>query len=78
MLDALVKPIEEASGVLERVAARDLTVLMEGTYEGDFVRMKESLNTAVTNLDEALSEVRVGTEHVGHAADEIMNSAPDG
>lgn len=74
-LDAILKPIEEASAVLERVAARDLSARVKGDYRGDHTRIKSSLNTATENLDQALSQVAVGSEQVASAATEISSGS---
>lgn len=74
-LDAVVAPINEASQVLQRVAARDLAVRMQGNYQGDYARIKESLNLAVTNLDEALTQVGVGAHQVASAAGQISGGS---
>jgi methyl-accepting chemotaxis protein len=74
-LDAVAKPIHEASSVLGKIAARDLTVRMEGNYEGDFAQIKNALNTAVQNLDDALTEVQAASEQVAAAADEISSGS---
>jgi methyl-accepting chemotaxis protein len=39
-LDAITTPITEASDVLQRVAARDLTTRMQGNYRGDFAKSR--------------------------------------
>lgn len=70
-LDAMVRPIDEASSVLARIAERDLTARMEGEYMGDFARIKESLNTAIQNLHDALCEVSAGAEQVASASQQI-------
>jgi methyl-accepting chemotaxis protein len=70
-LNAVVTPIDEAAAVLERVAARDLTARMLGNYQGDFSRIKESINSAVTNLDDALSQVAAASEQVSAAGNQI-------
>jgi len=70
-LDAVVTPLHEASTVLERVAARDLSVRMQGDYQGDYAALKASLNTAVTNLDEGLSLVATGAEQVSYASRQL-------
>src|SRR5882724_2714678 len=46
-LDAITSPITEASGVLQRIAERDLNVRMHGSYRGDFVKLKDAINQAV-------------------------------
>lgn len=71
LLAAVVAPINEAAQVLEKVAARDLTVRMEGSYQGDYARIKEALNTAVEQLDQGLAQVAVASEQVASASEQI-------
>jgi methyl-accepting chemotaxis protein len=68
-LDAVLVPIDEASRVLDRVANRDLTIRMRGEYRGEYDRIKQSMNLALDNLENALSEVLGTTDQVGVAAD---------
>ncbi|MBI3658736.1 MAG: MCP four helix bundle domain-containing protein [Acidobacteria bacterium] len=75
ILDAISAPIAEASAVLEKVAARNLSVHMTGDYKGDYAQIKNGLNTAIQNLDEALAQVAVGTEQVTAAAGEISSGS---
>ena len=70
-LDAVIGPINEASDVLERVASRDLTARMQGEYQGDHARIKESLNMAVENLEKALQQVAIGAEQVAAASVQV-------
>ena len=74
-LDAVLEPINEASEVLERMAERDLTARVRGDYKGDHARIKESLNTAIDNLENALSEVAATAGQVASAADEIAGGS---
>ena len=71
LLEAVAKPINEASDCLQRVAERDLTAQMTGEYKGDFDKIKTALNTALDNLSEGLGQVSVGAEQVASAATEI-------
>ncbi len=64
MLDAIVKPVQEASTVLRRIADRDLTARVEGAYRGDHALIKDALNKATAKLQSALIEV-------GRAVDEV-------
>ncbi len=75
MLDVIVAPINEAASVLARVAARDLTPRVTGEYRGDYAKMSESLNVAVTNLEGALLQVVVGAQQVATASSEISASS---
>jgi methyl-accepting chemotaxis protein len=70
-LDAMVHPLAEASGVLRRAAARDITARMTDTYSGDMAEFKLTLNSAVTNLDEALAQVSGAAEQVAAASEQI-------
>jgi methyl-accepting chemotaxis protein len=74
-LDAIVTPINEASEVLERVAAKDMTVRMQGDYKGDYARIKQSLNAAVDNLDQGLGQVSLGAEQVASASAQISSGS---
>ena len=70
-LNAVVAPINETSQVLERIARKDLTARMSGTYKGDLARIKEAVNTAAVNLDQALQQVARTAEQVASASGQI-------
>jgi methyl-accepting chemotaxis protein len=74
-LDAILEPITEAQQALERVAARDLTARVTGEYEGDHAKIKDSLNTAVANLDEGLGTVNMSADQVASAAEQISSGS---
>ncbi len=74
-LDAIIHPIEDATTVLEQVAQRDLHVRVTGEYRGDHARIKTALNTAVQNLEEAMSGVHAAAEQVSTAAQHISGSS---
>ncbi|MCO4100811.1 MAG: HAMP domain-containing protein [Gemmatimonas sp.] len=75
LLDNVSGPLREASSVLQKVAARDLSARMDGHYAGEFVDMQEALNAAVTNLDQALAEVSAAAEQVAGAGIEISSGS---
>jgi len=74
-VDSIVQPLNDASGILERIAQRDLQVRMEGSYTGDHAKMKETVNTAVGNLDESLSQVTMSASQVDSAAGQISSGS---
>jgi len=74
-LDAVIGPINEAAGALEKVAQRDLTARMTGEYKGDHAKIKNALNMAVTNLDDGMLQVSLGAEQVTSAAGEISSGS---
>ncbi|MBS1795245.1 MAG: HAMP domain-containing protein [Acidobacteria bacterium] len=75
MLDAVAEPIDEAADCLRKVAGRDLTVKMTGDYKGEFAVIKESLNTALVNLDEGMRHISEGAEQVAEAAGQISEGS---
>jgi methyl-accepting chemotaxis protein len=75
LLEAVQRPINEASAVLQSVAAKDLTVRMVGNYEGEYARIKTALNTALDNLDSGLGLMAAGAEQVSAAVVEIASSS---
>lgn len=74
-LDAMVAPVNEAITVLERVESRDLAVRMQGDYQGDFATIKNTLNTALKNLDEGLQTVAHSSVQVQSAAEHISSGS---
>jgi len=74
-LDAIIGPINEASQVLEKVAARDLTARIEGQYGGDLAKIRKALNTAADNLDSALNQVVNGADQVASASRQISDGS---
>lgn len=70
-LVAVQAPIAEAAQVLAKLAERDLRVKMEGDYRGEYLKIKDAMNTAAVNLDRALTRVAVGSEQVSSAASQI-------
>jgi methyl-accepting chemotaxis protein len=75
LLDAVLSPIREVQATLEKVAARDMTARMNGAYAGEFDKMKESLNQAVANLHDGLSQVSIASEQVAGAVVQIGQSS---
>jgi len=74
-LEAAVAPIAEARSVLDQVAARDLTARMKKEYQGDHAAIKEALNAATAQLEEALSEVDAASREVAHAGEQIADGS---
>jgi methyl-accepting chemotaxis protein len=74
-LDAVIRPVDEASSVLKRLAENDLTRRMTGNYRGDHDAMKEALNSALDNLERTLKGVSEGAGQVAAAAGEISSGS---
>ncbi|HET9599563.1 MAG TPA: methyl-accepting chemotaxis protein [Anaeromyxobacteraceae bacterium] len=74
-LDATVGPVRASVTALERLAARDLTARMEGSFRGDHVRLKDAVNATAEHLQEALREVSRAVDQVAAASGQIASSA---
>lgn len=77
LLAAIAAPLSEAGRTLEQVANRNLEVRMEGTFAGEFARMQESLNSAVGQIGNTLSEVRAAAYEVDAAATQLATGSQD-
>ncbi|MEQ1632426.1 MAG: methyl-accepting chemotaxis protein, partial [Planctomycetota bacterium] len=75
LVDAVATTMAEANAALVRLAARDLTVRMNGSYRGNFATMQKSFNTAAAALAETLTEVKMASEQVAAAAGEIQQTS---
>ena len=56
-LDAVINPINEATGVLDELSRGNLSVRVEGEYEGDHAIIKNALNTTIDTLRAHIGEV---------------------
>ena len=54
ILEAVSAPLDEAKGVLARVAVNDYTTQVEGNYEGAFAELKNSINSVLGTLKRIL------------------------
>jgi methyl-accepting chemotaxis protein len=74
-LDAVIAPVQDATAVLERVADKDMTARVTGTYQGDHARIKDAVNAAAETLDQSLQQVAVGSDQIASAAGQIGTGA---
>jgi methyl-accepting chemotaxis protein len=77
ILDAFVKPINESSVVLEKIAGGDLTAQMKGDYKGDFLKIKQSINSTAGSLRNALNEVSGAVASTASAAAQISSGSEE-
>ena len=60
MLAAIGESMQAVSETLERMAERDLTARVTGEFRGAFRAIQETVNEAIGNLEEALTQVATG------------------
>ena len=69
--------LKDLSGVLKGIAEGDLTVRMEGDYQGVFAQMRDDANTTVANLTGIVARIQDATGHINTAASEIATGNQD-
>ena len=74
-MEVLAAPVSEATSVLEKLAQRDLRARMDGTYQGDHTRIKESLNATATVLHDAMAQVTEAVGQVSSASEQIASTS---
>lgn len=73
ILDAMVEPVQEASQVVARIAAGDLTARLEGSYRGDHARLKSDINAMATGIHDNLTNFATSSKTLAAASAELSN-----
>lgn len=74
-LDAVIGPVNETAAVMDKLASRDLTARVLGEYQGDFAKLKASINQAMKNLDDGIAQVGDASTQVGSASEQISTGS---
>ena len=74
-IDTVNDYISEISSVLSNLAQGDLRQQCENEYKGDFAPLKEALNTIITALHDAFSNISVAAAQVDQGAEQISSGA---
>jgi len=74
-LDAVINPITEVMGVMDKFSHKDLTARVNGNYQGDLGTFKENVNHAGENLSQSLSLVVQSSEQISAASSQISQGA---
>jgi methyl-accepting chemotaxis protein len=74
-LEAVIRPIEEASATLKELSAGNLNVAMDGDYQGDHAIIKKDMNQTIANLKRYVGEISSTLEamSVGNLDQEITS-----
>ncbi|HUK65540.1 MAG TPA: methyl-accepting chemotaxis protein [Anaeromyxobacteraceae bacterium] len=74
-LEALTRPVLKTGEVLERLADKDLTARVEGSYRGDHARLTRAVNRTADALHAALRQVAEAVGQVSGAAAQIAEGS---
>ncbi|MBZ0263393.1 HAMP domain-containing protein, partial [bacterium] len=75
ILDAIIKPVQEAQKVLESLSRNDLSKRVEGDYEGDHAAIKLALNRSLESLNEILDQVNATADQVSNGSYQVSDSS---
>jgi len=70
-MEAVVIPIHESMKVMNKLASKDLSIRINGVYQGDFNEFKDDVNSAIKNLEDSLIQVGMSVEQISSASDQI-------
>ncbi|WP_019627607.1 methyl-accepting chemotaxis protein [Thioalkalivibrio sp. AKL10] len=77
LLDAVVPPVREGSRVMQAMAEGDLSVRMEGEFQGEFGEFRDAIHTSLENLDDLVGQILEGAGNVRSASAEIAQGNTD-
>jgi methyl-accepting chemotaxis protein len=70
-LDAVIAPVQEASQVLAKISAGDLSVRVVGEYRGDHARIKEDVNKMAADLQENFRTIGQNAQALSSSSEEL-------
>jgi len=76
-LDAVVRPICEATECLKEMAEGNLDVAVTGDYQGEHAIIKDALNTTLVSMDEILRQVFMAIDQVAIGTQQVSGSSQD-
>ena len=71
ILDAVIAPVQEAGGVLQKVAAGDLTAHVQGDYQGDHARIKDDINLMADKLSGSMGQISNNAQTLASSSEEL-------
>ena len=77
LLDANANSLEQISNLLSALSRGDLTVRMQGNFQGVFARMRDDANTTTEQLGSIINRIKQSTLSINTAAGEIASGNND-
>ncbi len=74
-LDAVIEPLNNIADVIDAIGNNDLSMNLKGTYQGDFLRIKEALDTALNALNSSLYQIVDTVDQVSQSADQLSSAS---
>ncbi len=70
-LDAFLAPMQETGKVLGQIADGNLTVRVEGNYQGDFAEYKDDINKMADTLSSSMSQIAQNSQALASSSEEL-------
>lgn len=67
--------ISDISYILENISSGNLQLEVESEYEGDFQKIKDSLNNIIYSLNDVLSEMHQASSQVSLSSDQVSSAS---
>ncbi len=74
-LDAVVGPINEVKRLMAALEQGDLTQNINGSYQGDFLVLKDAVNNTVGRLSDTVAQVKTAADALTNAAGQVSATA---
>jgi len=77
LIRSIMRPINETATALQYISKGDLNHTIQANYAGTFGRLKNDVNTTVTELRAVVSNIQLGSGQISDASQQV-SSAADG
>jgi len=74
-IEAVAKPVGEVISVMQDVAKGDLTVRVDGGYQGEFAQLKENINKSLSSLESTIGQVSEAVQQVNSGSQQIADAS---
>lgn len=76
-LDSVINPLNEAMKVVSALAQKDLSLRIEGDFQGDWEMFKGNINQAISNLKSAINAVSRATRDISKGVERISGGVQE-
>jgi methyl-accepting chemotaxis protein len=73
LLDAIVEPISVAIASIEDFASGDLSNRMQGDFQGEFTRLRDTFNDSVENISGIVQQIKASSDEIKEAVTVISS-----
>jgi methyl-accepting chemotaxis protein len=74
-LDNIARPIQQVSEVLLAMADGDLSVSMDGGYEGSYAIMQDAINQTIRSMHSLISDIATAADQVASGAQQVSEGS---